>query len=170
MADGHQEMGLWPIFLLEHMHKAADPLVTLVRGVVEPMGYELVGAEYLTAPNGGALLRVYIDTEAGIQLEDCEAVSHQLSGVLDVEHPIRGDYTLEVSSPGLDRPLFEKAHFQQFLGRQARLRVSVPIDGRRNFKGTLARVEEHDVVILVDGQEYRLPLEQLESARLVPEF
>jgi len=165
-----QEMGQWPIFLLESMQKAAQSLVDLVRGVVEPMGYELVGVEQTPQGGGSELLRVYIDKASGIRLEDCTAVSHQLSGVLDVEDPIAGEYTLEVSSPGLDRPLFELAHFQQFAGSQAKLKLGRALDGRRNFRGQLVGVEDDDVLMLVDGETYRLPFGQIESARLVPQF
>ena len=93
------------------MHRAPPGLTELVRGSVTALGYELVGVELLSQPQGGKLLRVYIDSQAGIGLTDCERTSHQLSGVLDVEDPIRGQYTLEVSSPGLDRPLLFRYQF-----------------------------------------------------------
>jgi len=152
------------------MQKAAQSLVDLIRGVVEPMGYELVGVEHGPQGGGSELLRVYIDKESGIGLGDCTAVSHQLSGVLDVEDPIAGEYSLEVSSPGLERPLFELAHFQHFAGSQAKLKLSRALEGRRNFRGQLLGVEDDDVLMLVDGETYRLPFGQIESARLVPEF
>jgi len=150
------------------MHQAPPDLTRLVRGAVEALGYELVGAEYLSRAGTGHLLRVYIDSEAGITLTDCEKASHQISGVLDVEDPIRGEYALEVSSPGLDRPLFEKAHFARFAGQKARVKLSVAMDGRSNYKGTIVEVDGDDVVLEVEGESVRLPFGQIASARLVP--
>jgi len=152
------------------MHKAPQAIETLVRGVVEPMGYELVGVELTSGPRGGELLRVYIDREGGILLDDCATVSHQLSGVLDVEDPIRGEYALEVSSPGLARPLFELAHFARFAGSQVKLKLGAPLDGQRNFKGVLAGVEGDEVLLQVDGELLRIDFGQIDSAKLVPEF
>ena len=103
-------------------------------------------------------------------MTDCEKASHQVSGVLDVEDPIKGDYALEVSSPGLDRPLFEKAHFEQFAGQVARVKLNVALEGRSNYKGTIIEVDGDDVVLQVDGESVRLPFAQLSSARLVPQF
>jgi ribosome maturation factor RimP len=152
------------------MHKAPPQLTELARGAVEALGYELVGVEYLSQPKAGHLLRVYIDSEDGIGLADCERVSHQLSGVLEVENPIRSEYSLEVSSPGLDRPLFDKAHFERFVGEVARVKLSAAVDGRSNFKGTILEVDGDDVVLQVDGDAVRLPFAQMSSARLVPQF
>jgi ribosome maturation factor RimP len=134
------------------------------------MGYEMVGVEYLSDSPGGAVLRVYIDQEAGVQLDDCTKVSHQLSGVLDVEDPIRGEYNLEVSSPGLDRPLFEKAHFERFVGHQVKIRLARSHEGRRRFKGVIVSVEGDEVTVNVDGEEYVLPFADIDTARLVPVF
>jgi ribosome maturation factor RimP len=152
------------------MRSADDRLMHLAKSVVEPMGYELVGVEFLQRGGAGAVLRVYIDHEDGITLDDCSVVSHQLSGVLDVEDPIRGHYDLEVSSPGLDRPLFSVQDYRRFQGRRARIKLAVKLDGRRNFEGLLAGV--HDAVLLldVDGETSSLPLDIIESARLVPEY
>ena len=164
------EMGLWALFLLERMHQAPHKIIDLVRGVVEPMGYELVGVELVAGERRGEVLRVYIDREGGILLDDCSAVSHQLSGVLDVEDPIKGEYSLEVSSPGLARPLFELAHFARFVGRQAKVKLGRPLNGRRNFKGQIAEVEGEQVHLLVDGQPVQIDFEQIDSAKLIPEF
>ena len=149
-------------------HKLAD----LARSVVEPMGYELIGVEHLSrgGSQGGAILRVYIDAEAGINLDDCAAVSHQLSGVLDVEDPIQGHYDLEVSSPGLDRPLFTLDHFERFQGQRAKVRLATKLEGRRHFEGRLAGVRGDRLCLDVDGAILELPLALIESARLVPEF
>jgi ribosome maturation factor RimP len=152
------------------MHKAPPHLLNLVRGVVEALGYELVGVEYMARPTAGHLLRIYIDGADGIGLTDCEKVSHQVSGVLEVEDPIRGEYALEVSSPGLDRPLFEKAHFEQFTGHLARIKLNAALNGRSNYKGTILEVDGDEVVLQVEGESVRLPFAQLASARLVPQF
>ena len=152
------------------MYKAPQALVDLVRRVVESLDYEFVGLEYLTRAPAGHLLRVYIDTERGILLDDCEVVSRQLSGVLDVEDPISGEYTLEVSSPGLDRPLFEPAHFARYVGHEAKLRLARPLGGRRNFKGLITGIEDAKVQLEVDGEALALPFQDIDSARLVPEL
>jgi len=157
------------------MRHAENELTQLVRSVVEPMGYELVGAEYFQRGTGGAVLRVYIDRRSddgdeGIGLDDCSAVSHQLSGVLDVEDPIAGHYDLEVSSPGLDRPLFTVEHFARFCGCRARLKLAAKIDGRRKLEGSIEGVRDGMVLIAVDGETREIPLAMVDSARLVPEF
>jgi len=152
------------------MRTPPEKLTDLVRGVVESLGYELVGVELFNRSKSGQLLRVYIDQEKGITLDNCSHVSHQLSGVLDVEDPIHGHYDLEVSSPGLDRPLFTKEHFERFRGHKARLKMRSKIEGRRKFVGELSGVEGDSVLIRDDDVVYRLPLYEIDTARLVPEF
>jgi len=164
-------MGLVPIFLFdEEMRKGPANIETLVRGVVEAMGYELVGVEYLTGQPGGNLLRVYIDQPEGITLDDCSAVSHQLSGVLDVEDPIPGNYNLEISSPGLDRPLFTPEQFRRYLGQQVNVRLEASLPGRRKYKGKLLAIEGNTIEVEVDGEVYALDLDDIRDARLVPQF
>ncbi len=145
-------------------------LTDLVRNVVEPMGYELVGCELVAQGKGGSVFRVYIDHEEGITLDDCSAVSHQLSGVLDVEDPIRGNYNLEISSPGLDRPLFEVEHFDRFAGNRVSVKMQVAVLGRKNFKGLLLSCHGDDIQVEVDGEVYDLPINQIDQARLIPDF
>ena len=137
---------------------------------IRSMGYELVGIEYQGGGKGGGLLRVYIDSEEGITADDCQKVSYQVSGLLDVEDPIPGHYTLEISSPGLDRPLFKADDFRRFAGHLVKLRLVQPLDGQRRFKGRLTGVEDGRVLIEQDGEDISLPFEQIEQARLVPEF
>ena len=143
----------------------------LLRPAVEGLGYELVGVECLAGRR--ALVRVYIDTvgdaPAGVTLDDCERVSHQVSGVLDVEDPIAGGYDLEVSSPGSDRPLFTVEHYERFRGRTARVTLEAPVDGRRRFTGVLAGVRGDVLVLEVDGEEFLLSIDSIGSARLVPD-
>ena len=116
------------------------------------------------------VLRIYIDRPEGVTLDDCQKVSQQLSAVLDVEDPIPGAYTLEVSSPGLDRPLRKPADFRQRLGQRVRIELLLPLNGRRRFTGTLRGVETDEVLIEVDATLVRLPFAQIGKARLVPEF
>jgi ribosome maturation factor RimP len=144
-------------------------LQKLLAPVVTALGYELVGVERL--PQGGhqALLRVYIDHPEGISLSDCERVSYQVSGVLDVQDPISGHYTLEVSSPGLERPLFTLDHFIRFVGHKVRVRLTQPLNARRNFTGLLQRVLDRNMIVVVcEETEYSLPYDQIDKAHLVP--
>lgn len=151
------------------MRQAPANVQNLVVPVVESLGYELVGVEFLAQGHNG-LLRVYIDSEDGITLDDCQKVSHQLSGVLDVEDVIRGHYNLEVSSPGLDRPLFAPEHFERFAGQQVKLRLAVPTQGRRNLRGVLLGMSDGNVRLRVDGEDMMVPFSAIDRANLVPEF
>jgi len=145
-------------------------LESLLRPVIEGLGYECWGVEYL--PQGKhSILRVYIDRpEEGITVEDCEAVSRQVSGVLDVEDPIQNEYFLEVSSPGMDRPLFGLEHYRRYAGHQVQLRLRMPFEGRRKYRGLLKGVEGNDVVIVVNEHEFLFPIESIERANVVPVF
>jgi len=146
----------------------AQRLAGILRPAIEGLGYELIGVEFQPGRQR-SLLRVYIDVEAGVTLEDCERVSHQASGVLDVEDPVAGGYDLEVSSPGADRPLFTAEHFERFSGERARITLEVPVDGRRRFTGRLVAVRDAVVVIEMDGEEHALAMDAIGSARLMPE-
>ncbi len=144
-------------------------LVDLLEPTVESLGYELVDVIY--RPGKGGLLRLYIDKESGeITLEDCEAVSRQVSAVLDVEDPMPGQYTLEVSSPGFDRPLRKREHFERFIGSEAKLTLHTSLEGRRKFRGVLSELVDNDVIMRVDGEDFRISLQAIEQARLVPEY
>lgn len=151
------------------MRQVPENIQAIVRPVVESLGYELVGIEYLLQGKHG-LLRVYIDTEDGVTVDDCQRVSHQLSGVLDVEDVIRGQYQLEISSPGLDRPLFTEEHFARFAGHMAKLRLAVPVDGQRKFKGVLLGVEDGKIRVQVGDDELTFPLSAIDKANLVAEI
>ena len=138
----------------------------MVQPVVTGMGYELVDVQ---ASNGGRLLRLFIDKPGGVGLEDCAAVSRQLSRVFEVEGI---DYErLEVSSPGLDRPLRKGADFARFLGQKAEVRMRTPdASGRKRFVGVLRGAEGGQVQMELDGHTIALALEDMERARLVPEL
>jgi len=144
-----------------------DELVKLLEPTIERLGYELSDLELNTGGRDG-LLRIFIDKDDGIELDDCEAVSRQVSSILDVEDPLPGHYTLEVSSPGLDRKLTKPAHFKRFMGEDVRVKLRFPLEGRRNFRGSLKSADEENIEVEVDGESHRLPIATIESARLVP--
>ena len=150
------------------MNESARRMKEMIEPAVNTLGYELLGVECHAAPQR-SLVRVYIDSEAGIGVEDCERVSYQVSGILDVEDPIAGAYDLEVSSPGLDRPLFEPRHFARYRGSKVRIRLDWPLDGRRNFRGILQGYRDGNILIDVDGAEHVLPFSRIGAARLVPD-
>jgi len=151
------------------MRQAPENLNSLLRPVIENLGYELVGIEYI--PQGNySLLRVYIDSDEGIMITDCERVSRQVSGLLDVEDVIRGHYNLEVSSPGLDRPLFSEEHFLRFIGELVKVRLSVPLEGRRKFTGNIRGINNGIVELEVDSQIIKFPFNSIEKANLVPKI
>lgn len=144
-----------------------DGLIHLLEPAVSGLGYELVELEF--APAGsGSLLRLYIDAPPGISLDDCERVSRQVSAILDSEDPIPGQYTLEVSSPGLDRVLRKPEHFRRFAGNRIRLQLEVPIEGRKRFTGTLLEARDDGIALEVDGVRRVFGYAQIHKARLVP--
>ena len=145
-------------------------LEDILRPVVEGLGYEFWGIEF-RSKGYQSMLRVFIDhAENGIGIDDCEKVSRQISGVMDVEDPIKTEYTLEVSSPGMDRPLFRLEHYQAFVGYQVQIRLRMAFEGRRKFQGLIKGVEGDDVVVVVDDHEYLLPFDSIEKAQIVPVF
>jgi ribosome maturation factor RimP len=151
------------------MRQAPVNIQALIEPAVASLGYELVGVEYLSQGRH-SLVRIYIDSEDGVTLDDCERVSHQVSGILDVEDVIHGHYSLEVSSPGLDRPLFSMNHFKRFIGKQVKITLSTPMDGRRKFNGVIRAAGDNHVVLEMDTQEIELPFNAIEKANLVPEI
>jgi ribosome maturation factor RimP len=146
-----------------------ETLLDLLAPEVEALGYELIELD-APAPGGNGTLRLYIDSADGIGLEDCERVSHRVSGLLDVEDPIPGHYILEVSSPGLDRPLRTADHFRSQAGKLVKIVLGSGRPGRRRYKGTIVSVNDGALEIEVDGEQVTLALSDIESARLVPEF
>ena len=151
------------------MSSKLEQLQALLAPVVEALGYECWGVEFISQGRH-SVWRVYIDRPEGILIDDCEAVSRQVSGILDVEDPISGEYTLEVSSPGMDRPLFTLEQFAKHAGEQVKIRLRSPYEGRRNYQGILRGVEEQDVVVLVDDHEYLLPIDSIDKANIIPRF
>lgn len=142
-------------------------LSELLAPTVESLGFELWGLELLS-PNRRPTLRLYIEGENGVTVDDCAKVSRHVSSVLDVEDPIQGEYTLEVSSPGVDRLLFKPVQYAAYVGEPIDIRLRFPFEGRRRFKGWLMGLEGDDVVVGVEDHEYLLPLAQIDRARVHP--
>jgi ribosome maturation factor RimP len=169
----------------------AVEIAALLSPTVASLGVELMGVEYLPSP-GGAVLRLYIDVPAGdvpageaptdesaepraVTIEECEAVSREVSAQLDVEDPITGHYTLEVSSPGIDRPLFNAQQFARFAGESAKVTLKLPQDGRRRFQARIARVEGEVITFQLEGSggvpvELIVRSDNIDKARLVPDW
>ena len=148
---------------------SVQKLNELLQPLVEDLGYEFVGLEYNSNPKH-SVLRVYIDHENGVGIDDCERVSREAAALLDVKDPIRSHYDLEVSSPGLDRPLFTPAHYRQFAGCKAQVNLFAPQDGRRKFSGPILGADESSVRIDQDGSEVTLDFSNITKAKLVPDY
>ena len=153
------------------MAKIADKVFSIINPIVIDMGYELLGIEYVGSGKY-SLLRLYIDCEEGVGVNDCETVSRQVSSIMDVEDPINGQYNLEVSSPGIERPLFLIAHYQRFLGHDIRLRTYRPIDGKRNFTGSIGSVSEtnNTIELVTELGPVTLDIGLIEKANLIAHF
>ncbi|MFP1683615.1 ribosome maturation factor RimP [Alloalcanivorax sp. C16-1] len=150
------------------MSKRTEQLKELLAPLVEDLGYTLWGIQYLQGR--GAVLRLFIDHEDGINVDDCARVSNEVSGLLDVEDPIPGEYNLEVSSPGLDRPLFELSQFDRYQGEDVQLTLLAPIAGKRKITATLVAVDGDTLAVTLDGETLRVPYSQVDRARLKPRF
>lgn len=151
------------------MGQAVDKerLFEILSPPVAAMGFELTDLDAHLGRRG--LLRLYIDRDGGVTLDDCQRVSEQIGAFLDVEDPLPGSYVLEVSSPGFDRRLRTREHFERFVGEHARIELRDALNGRRNFSGKLAGVEDDDVLLEADGETWRLPLDEIAVARLAPQ-
>ncbi|MFO7785300.1 MAG: ribosome maturation factor RimP [Thermodesulfobacteriota bacterium] len=147
----------------------AQEVADLIAPVLEDMGFELVDVEYVSK-HGRWVLRLFIDREGGITVDDCAGVSGEIGDVLDVRDIIDHEYVLEVSSPGINRPLKKKKDFQGAAGRKVKLRTIHPREGRRNYEGVLERVEGDMITLLVDGAEVSFSIEEVEKANLVYDF
>ncbi|WP_106475824.1 ribosome maturation factor RimP [Phytohalomonas tamaricis] len=144
-------------------------LYALIEPAVTALGFELWGIEYLAQGKHSRLV-IYIEHDNGINVDDCADVSRQVSAILDVEDPIAGQYNLEVSSPGMDRPLFSLSHFSRFAGHVVQLRLRAPFEGQRKFKGLLVGVDGDEVLLQVGEEEYGFPIETIDQAHVVPQF
>mgnify|MGYP000638296222 CR=1 FL=1 len=151
------------------MAKFEHKLTDMLRPAVEEVGVELLGIEFVSAGKHSTL-RVFIDHENGIDVDNCADVSRQVGALLDVEDPISTEYNLEVSSPGLDRPLFSLAHYEAVIGETVNVRLSLPLNGRRKFKGILNAIESDVLIVTVDGEEFELVFSNVDKGNLVHNF
>ncbi len=149
------------------MASKEQQLIDLLKPVIEALGFEFWGLEYLSQGKD-SVLSVYIDSEKGIMVDDCAMVSRQVSGIMDVEDPINGEYNLEVSSPGMDRPIFTVEQFNRYVGEFVDVKLRYAFEGRRKFKGKLVAIEDgEDIVVHVDTHEYILPIDAIDKANLI---
>ena len=148
------------------MKSSVEKVTQLIEPTVQALDLELWGVEH-ASQGKYSVLRIFIEREAGVTIDDCERVSRQASAIFDVEEPIAGEYTLEVSSPGIDRLLFTPQQFQRYRGEEVSVRMRTPVDGRRKFKGTLTDVVDDIIHIQVDGSDFELPHGDIEKANIV---
>lgn len=142
----------------------------LVTPAIEAMALDFWGCEYISAGKESTL-RIYIERpEVGVTVDDCERVSRQVSAIMDVEDPISTAYMLEISSPGLERPLFKPEQFEAYIGHTVSVRSRIPVLGRRRFKGKLIQANQQEIEIEVDGEVYAIPLSSVDKANLVVEL
>ena len=151
------------------MATITERLTEMLAPAVEALEFELVGVEFIRAGKHSTL-RVYIDHEDGISVDDCAQVSYQVSAVLDVEDPINTEYNLEVSSPGLDRPLFTAAQYAQFAGDSAQVTLNVPVSGKRKFTGVIKQVAGNVVSFEVGNDTLDVDIATIKRANIVPSF
>ena len=147
-----------------------DKLQVILTPALAVFGFELIGCQLQSTGGQGQLLKIFIDKPAGVTVADCAQASHQIKGILDLEKTVPGDYRLEVSSPGLDRPLYTLAHYKRFVGSKIKLRMHVGIGGRRQFTGQLTAVENEHVTLQVDGESFSLSIRDIDRAKLVFEL
>jgi ribosome maturation factor RimP len=162
-----------PFFVFTMGLAMRDALMRLLEPPIEALGFDVVDIEFAQAGRGG-VLRIFIDRRAhdsgpGITVDDCAIVSHAVSQVLESQDPIKGHYTLEVSSPGFDRILRTRAHFERFIGERIFAELKVALDGRRRYVGELKSIAGDTIVVEVDGKAHSLPIDRIQKARLRPE-
>jgi ribosome maturation factor RimP len=151
------------------LNRKETEIETLLTSVVEIEDCGIWGVEYL-AQGRYSKLKLYIHRDEGVSVEHCERVSRRVSDVLDVEEVLTGTYTLEVSSPGMDRVLFKPEQYESCVGEQIEVRLNYPVDGTKRIVGVLVGVEDGEAIVRVDENEYLLPLENVQRARVVPRF
>ena len=144
-------------------------LTEILDAPVVALGYELWGIEFIRAGKHSTL-RVYIDHANGISVDDCAEASHQVSALLDVEDPITTEYYLEVSSPGMDRPLLKPEHFARYIGQVATVTLRMAVNNRRKYKGTIKQVDGEMITLTIDGRDEILAFANIQQANLIPNF
>lgn len=150
------------------MASLEQKLIEMIQEPIAALGFELIGLEYSRSRQ--PILRVFIDHPNGISVDNCADVSHQISAILDVEDPITSNYVLEVSSPGLDRPLFTVDHYHQFVDHEIAFSLRIPVMNRRNWKGKIKKVEGEMITVEVDGELQHFAFGNIQKANLVPQF
>ncbi|HCM62912.1 MAG TPA: ribosome maturation factor RimP [Morganella sp. (in: Bacteria)] len=163
-------LGVMPFFYVLGvvLSTLEQKLTEMVTAPVEALGFELVGLEFIRGRV--STLRIYIDSDEGITVDNCADVSHQVSAVLDVEDPITVVYNLEVSSPGMERPLFTAEHYQRFTGEEASLTLRIAMQNRRRWQGIIKAVDGEMITVTVDGKDEVFALGNIQKANLVPHF
>lgn len=144
-------------------------LTEMLEPAVDALGYELWGIEFISAGKH-SILRLFIDAEQGITVDDCADVSYQVSAILDVEDPISTEYNLEVSSPGMDRPLFKAEQYARYVGEQIFVQLRMPVGNRRKWQGTLVSVEGEIITLDLDSEQQRIALSNVQKVHLIPQF
>jgi len=161
---------IWAVLFEVAMARANARLEQMIRPAIEALGFELVGVEQVSQGRH-SMLRIYIDHDEGITVDHCAEVSRQVGAIFDVEDPIHGEYTLEVSSPGVDRPLFTLEQFAKFIGQRVDVKLHLPIEGRRHFKGELLSVEGDELTIeLGDEESLTCTMDDIDKAKLIPKW
>ena len=148
---------------------AKSELEKIIKPTIVDMGFEFWGLDY-SNKSGNAFLRVFIESEKGIDVEDCAEVSRRLSVLLDVEDPIKGEYDLEISSPGMSRRFYSLDQYQRFIGAFIKVKLYLNFDGRKNFKGILVGVQDEELVIRDGDDEFFIPFESIDKGSMVPQF
>ncbi len=146
-----------------------EKIESLLKPTIESMDVDFWGCEYMPAGKNSTL-RIFIDKEDGVTVDDCKHVSRQVSAIMDVEDPISSAYLLEVSSPGMDRPLMKPEHFSAYQGEDLQVRTSSAVMGRKRFKGPMINIGEESIEIEIDGEVYEIPFAMIDKANLVPKF
>ncbi|MFT6123898.1 MAG: ribosome maturation factor RimP [Shewanella sp.] len=165
-------MGLLALFLFfwgSFLATIESKLVEMLTVPVEALGFKLWGIEYIQAGRH-SILRVFIDHENGINIEDCAEASRQVSAVMDVEDPISTEYTLEVSSPGVDRPLFTAEQYRAYIGEETKVQLTMPVAGSRNLKGVISSVDGQMLTITVDGKDLIVALDNIRKGNVIAKF
>lgn len=144
-------------------------LTDMLEPAVDALDFELLGVEFISAGKH-SVLRIYIDHENGITVDDCAVVSHQVSAILDVEDPISSEYNLEVSSPGMERPLFKAEHYEKVIGEELFMQLRMPVENRRKWTGILVAVESGIVTLEVESKQQRIALSNVKKAHVIPQF
>lgn len=147
--------------------KKVEEMIAMLTPAVAAVGFELWGLEFFQQGRH-SVLRLFIEGPNGVGVDDCASVSHQVSGVLEVEDPIAGEFTLEVSSPGWDRPLFTLSHYERYVGEEVAVRLASPLNGRRKFKGVILRVADGAVELQVEAEVVKIPFAAIDKGNVVP--